>query len=59
MAAGNTQYVLWRKDGHGKVFVVTRFHSRQHADRVCQSYQQRAHKQHYWVTMLRLRDTPP
>ncbi|MCU5785343.1 hypothetical protein [Alloalcanivorax marinus] len=58
MAAANTQYVLWRQDDHGNVFVVSRFHSRQQADRECQRYQRRGHKQHYWVAPLRPRQPP-
>ena len=58
MAAANTQYVLWRQDDHGNVFVVNRFHSRQQADRECQRYQRRGHKQHYWVAPLQPRQPP-
>lgn len=53
MSSGsNTQYVLWRKDGHGNAFVINRFHSRQHAERVCAHYRIRRRKESFWVSAL-------
>ena len=52
MAAGSVQYILWRQDDNGNVFVVSRFHSRDQADRVCERYRKRGHKQLYWVKPL-------
>lgn len=49
MAAGSLQYILWSKDENGNLFVVQRFHSRQHAERVCERYRKRRQKQQYWV----------
>ncbi len=52
MASGHRGGVLWRQDDNGQVFVMCRFHSRQQAERACARYQNRGHKQLYWVTTL-------
>lgn len=52
MSSGSPQYLLWRRDGHGNSFLMCRFHSRQQAERTCLRYQNRGHKQNYWITVL-------
>lgn len=52
MTNGNNQYLLWRQDDNGQVFLISRFHSREQAERARSNFQSRGHKQLYWVTTL-------
>lgn len=52
MSTGHAQYVLWRRDADGNITLVGRYHSREQAQRVCQSLRRR-HDHSYWITPLR------
>lgn len=53
MASGSSiQYVLWRKDSHGKAFLISRYHSRLHAERVCANCRSRHREERFWISAL-------
>lgn len=41
---------LWRQDDGGHQFLVARFSTREEAEREMRVYEDRGHKQVYWVT---------
>lgn len=46
------QYSLWRQDEHGSTYCVMQNLTREEATQLCKEYEQRAHKQTYWITPI-------
>jgi hypothetical protein len=45
----HTLYSVWRQDEHGSTYCIVQSLVKEEAERLCQEYEARAHKQTYWV----------